>query len=89
MVMERDLTWGGEHTIQCTDKVLQMCIPETYIILLTNVTPINMKNEIKLKSTCTLSNTYNAVQFHQDFKFINENDTSDENHDYFSLILSH
>ena len=41
MVMEGDLTWGGEHTVQCTDHVLQNCTPETYIILLTDVTPIN------------------------------------------------
>ena len=39
--MEEDLTWDGEHTIQYTDDVLQNCTPETYIILLTNVTPIN------------------------------------------------
>ena len=37
MVME-DLTWGGEHTIQHTDDVLQKCTVETYTILLTNVT---------------------------------------------------
>ena len=36
--MEGDLTWGGEHTIQYTDDVLWDCTPETYIILLTNVT---------------------------------------------------
>ena len=41
MVMEGDLTWGGEHTIQFIDDVLQNCTPETYIIFLTNVTPIN------------------------------------------------
>ena len=41
MVIEGDLTWGGEHTIQYTDDVLQNCTPETYIILLTNVTLIN------------------------------------------------
>ena len=43
MEMEGDLTWGGEHTVQCTDDVLQNCmsILETYIILLTSVTPIN------------------------------------------------
>ena len=39
--MEGDLTWGGEHTVQYTDDVLQNCIPETYIILLTNATRIN------------------------------------------------
>ena len=41
MVMEGDLTWGGEHTIQCTEDMLQNCTPECYVILLTGVTPIN------------------------------------------------
>ena len=36
--MEGELTRGGEHTIQYTDHVLQNCIPETCIILLTNIT---------------------------------------------------
>ena len=40
--MEGHLTWGGEHTIQCADDVLYECTSETYIILLTNVTPINL-----------------------------------------------
>ena len=50
MVMEGDLTWGGEHTMQYTDDILQNCTPETYIILLTNVTPMNSvkKNKNKL-----------------------------------------
>ena len=40
-----DLTWGGEHIVQYTDDVLLNCTPEAFIILLTNVTPINsMKN---------------------------------------------
>ena len=39
--MEGDLTWGGEHTIQHTDDVLKNCAPETYMILLTSVSPIN------------------------------------------------
>ena len=47
MVMEGDLTWGGEHTIQYTDDVLYNCTPETYIILLTNVTPINSTTTTK------------------------------------------
>ena len=46
MVMEGDLTWGGEHMIQYMDDVLQNCIPETYIILLTTVTPIFNKKEV-------------------------------------------
>ena len=32
---------GGGHTIQYTGGLLQDCMPETYVILLTNVTPIN------------------------------------------------
>ena len=55
--MEGDLTWGGEHTIQCTDDVLWNCIiskitqePKTCIILLTSVTPINLKTVWKLLS---------------------------------------
>ena len=41
MIMEGDLPLGGEHTIQYTDDVLENCALETYIIVLTNVTPIN------------------------------------------------
>ena len=44
---EGDLTWGTEHTIQDTSDVLDSCTAETYIILLTNVTPIN---SIKVKN---------------------------------------
>ena len=40
-MMEGDLTWSGEHTVQYTDDVLQNCTHETYIILLTSSTPIN------------------------------------------------
>ena len=51
--MEGDQTWGGEHTVQYTDDVLQNCAPETPIILLTNVTPINsIKIKNKNKGTC-------------------------------------
>ena len=46
MVMEGDLTWGGEHTIQYSDDILQNCTSETYRILLTNVTPLK---SIKIK----------------------------------------
>lgn len=38
----RRLTLGGERTMQYTDDVLCNCTLETYIILLTNVTPINL-----------------------------------------------
>ena len=43
--MDRDLTWGREYTVQYTDDVVQNFIPETYVILLTNVTPINSVNK--------------------------------------------
>ena len=45
--MEGDLTWGGEYTIQYTDGTLQNCIPETYTILLTDVTSINSIKNLK------------------------------------------
>ena len=37
-----DLTLRGEHTMQYTDVVLQNYTLESYIILLTNVIPINL-----------------------------------------------
>lgn len=40
MVMEGHLSWGNEPTIRQTDDVLENGPPETYIILLTNVSPI-------------------------------------------------
>ena len=43
-MIEGDLTLGGEHTIQYTDDVLYNCTLETYIISLTNVTPITFYN---------------------------------------------
>ena len=39
--MEGDLTWGGEHTVQYTDDVLQNYTRETYKILITYVMPVN------------------------------------------------
>ena len=48
MGMERDLTLGGEHTMQCADDVLLSCTLETCMVLLTNVTPIN---SIKKRTT--------------------------------------
>ena len=41
MVREGDLTWGGDHTIQCTDDVLCKYVPETCLTSLTSITPIN------------------------------------------------
>ena len=42
IVPEEDLILGGEHTMQYTDDVSQNGTFETYITLLTNVTPINL-----------------------------------------------
>ena len=38
----KDLTLGGGHTRQYTGDVSQKCTLETYIILLTNITVINL-----------------------------------------------
>ena len=48
--MEGDMTWGDEHTIQYTVDVPQNYTPETYITLLTNVTPINSIKKEKLQN---------------------------------------
>lgn len=46
----RRLGLGGEHTVQHTDDVLEKYTPETYIILLASVTPINsIKNKERNK----------------------------------------
>ena len=43
------LAWGDEHTTQRTDEVLQNRAPDTCIILLTGVTPVNsIKSKTKL-----------------------------------------
>ena len=60
MVMEGDVTLDGEHTVQCTDDVLWNCVPENYVILLTNVTPTNSK---KLKEKEKLFNKSNYDHF--------------------------
>lgn len=39
MVIEGELTPGGEHKIQYIDEVLQSFTLDTYIILEANVTP--------------------------------------------------
>ena len=55
--MTRHLTWGGEYTIQYTDDVLQSRTPETYVILLINVTPVNsVEIEIKKRKQIKQSN---------------------------------
>ena len=41
MVVEGDLTLGGEHTMQYRDDALHSCTFETFTIILIDVTPIN------------------------------------------------
>lgn len=47
MPAEGDLTPGGGHTTPHTDDVSQNCTLEAYIILLTNVTLMNLTKETK------------------------------------------
>ena len=47
MVMEGDLTWGGEHTIQFADDLLQNCTPEMYIILISQYHPSRFNHIFK------------------------------------------
>ena len=54
MVMEGDLTLGGEHTIWYTDHMLWNCTPETCIILLTNITSINSVKILKKRKSLKL-----------------------------------
>ena len=42
MSTEGDQTLNGEHTVQYTDDGQYNCTPETYTILLINVTLINL-----------------------------------------------
>lgn len=49
MVKSEIQTFGDEHTIEYTDIKLQCCTPETYKVLLTNVTSICLKKEKNVK----------------------------------------
>lgn len=42
LVMEGELTWGGEHIVKYIDDVLWNYILDTYMISLTNITPMNI-----------------------------------------------
>ena len=52
LVVDGGLTWGGEHTMQCTDDKSHNCAPETCIILLTGVNKFNKKDTSKKKLVC-------------------------------------
>ena len=47
MFTDGDQTSGAKHTMEYTEDVSLNCILETYIMLLTNVTPINLIKKIK------------------------------------------
>ena len=53
---ERGLDLGGEHTVQCVHDVLRNCAPETCIILLPSVTPINSIKKKKEKYRLVITN---------------------------------
>ena len=62
MVAGRDLTLGGEHTIECAGDVLKSCTLETCMFLLTNVTPINsikIDNVESIKIVCRIIKSIN------------------------------
>ena len=69
MVTEDGLTLGGGHALQCTYHVSQKCALETYMILLTNVSPINLieskrKNiviDIQVETTLTSSQDQSGI----------------------------
>ena len=44
LLTQDDLTFGGGHTMQYTDHLSWKYTLETYIVLLNNVTPINLTN---------------------------------------------
>ena len=60
MVTEKDLTLGGEHTMQYTDDVSWNCTTEHYIISLTNVNPM----KLVLKRKKMLISTKKFLQNH-------------------------
>ena len=73
--MGGDLTWGGEHTKQYTDDVLQNCTPETYIILLTNeIYEPTQSNSIIAHFTTKL---YNQLLFSDDINTCSSQETLD------------
>ena len=88
MVMEGDLTWSGEHTIQYTDDLLQNCTYETYIISLTNVTSIY---SIKKKERKKERNIYwpHTLSFKSQIKynFLFFEAFSDHPENYVSIIF--
>ena len=59
-VLEGNLTLGGNHTIQYTDDVLQNWTPETSLIVLTHIIPINSIN------------TYHPNKFNTNFLKFND-----------------
>ena len=58
--LDLTLTWGGEHTVQHRD-ILQNCTPETYVTLLTLVTPVDSILR-KRKDIVTHATTWMALE---------------------------
>ena len=58
--MDGDLTWAGEHIMQCTDDVLWNSAPKTCIILLTNVTPKHSIKRRKKKNMYSIATILTA-----------------------------
>ena len=66
MVTEDDLTLCGGHRMQYTECILQKCTLETYVILLSNATPINLNKKshgslIKCIFWCQNSKDFDGV----------------------------
>lgn len=51
LATEGEVTWGGAHTMQHTDDVLQNCTPETHAVSLIIVTLIKFREKKKERPT--------------------------------------
>ena len=56
-----DQSLGGWHTVLHTAGVSQNCAPETYTVLLIDVSPINLILKIKKKPHCIKSSNSNNI----------------------------
>ena len=65
----KGLTWAGEHTIQYIEDVLWKYTPETCIILLTNVIPINSIKKTLHEEIKSLDTSTNSVPNQQNSSF--------------------
>lgn len=63
MGTDRDFALGDGDTMQCADEVWLSCTLETFMGLLTNVTPMNSIKQNKQTTQNTLSSTNYMVMF--------------------------